>query len=100
MPASTRVTRELRSIRMLLRQLQRSFDRLAPALATAASATSGPRQRRKLRLTPARRAALKLQGQYMGTLRGLSPREKSKVKKVRAAKGLRAAIAAAQKLAA
>jgi hypothetical protein len=33
----------------------------------------------------------------MGYMRGLKPRQKSKVKEVRAAKGIRAAIAAAKR---
>ncbi len=58
------------------------------------------RPRRKARLTAARRAALKLQGQYIGTMRGLRPAQKAKVKKIRQKKGIRRAIAAARKLAA
>jgi hypothetical protein len=88
---------ELRSIRTALRQLLRAFDRLAPALA-AAGTTKQPR--RRLQLTAARRAALKLQGQYMGYMRPLKPAQKAKVKKIRAAKGIRAAIAAAKRFAA
>jgi hypothetical protein len=40
-----------------------------------------------------------LQGAYMGTMRGLKPRQRAQVKKIRAAKGVRAAIAAARRLA-
>jgi len=36
----------------------------------------------------------------MGYMRGLKPTQKSQVKKIRAAKGIRAAIAAARRLAA
>jgi hypothetical protein len=54
----------------------------------------------QMTLTPSRRAALKLQGQYMGYMRGLKPRQKSKVKKVREAKGIPAAIAVAKRWAA
>jgi DNA-binding CsgD family transcriptional regulator len=57
------------------------------------------RRRRRLQLTPARRAALRLQGQYMGTMRGLSRAQKAKVRKIRDTKGIRAAIAAARRLA-
>jgi hypothetical protein len=97
MPSRTNaLTRELRAIRMALRQLQRSFDRLAPALAARPSV--GAPARRKMTMTPARRAALKLQGQYMGYMRNLRPQQKAKVKKIRAGKGIRAAIAAAKKL--
>ena len=82
-----------------LQQLQRSFDRLAPLLATAGSSNE-KRPRRKLTITPARRAALKLQGRYLGYMRQLKPAQKAKVKKIRATKGIRAAIAAAKRLAA
>jgi hypothetical protein len=51
-----------------------------------------------MRLSPARRAALKLQGQYMGYLRNLKPQQKRRVKDVRTSKGIRPAIALARKL--
>jgi hypothetical protein len=93
----TALAREIRSIRAALRQLQRSFDRLVPVL-TATTPTVGT-GRRKLRITPARRAALKLQGRYLGFMRQLKPAQKAKVKKIKAAKGIRVAIAAAKRLA-
>jgi len=94
--------RELRSISAALRQLALAFDHLAPALTapTTGAATLAPLAGRKLRLTPARRAALKLQGQYMGYMRNLKPREKTRIKEIRAAKGIRAAISAARQLSA
>ena len=95
--------RELRSISAALRQLALAFDHLAPALTAApktGAATLAPLVGRKLRLTPARRAALKLQGQYMGYMRNLKPREKTRIKEIRAAKGIRAAISAARRLSA
>jgi hypothetical protein len=52
-----------------------------------------------LNLSPARRAALKLQGRYMGYVRGLKPRQKAKVKAVRASKGFLAAIRLVKRLA-
>ena len=42
---------------------------------------------------------LKLQGNYMGTMRRLKPRHRAKVKMIRAAKGIRAAIRAAERMA-
>ena len=99
MPRSkSTVATEMRSIRTALRQLLRSFERLAPALA-AAQTMNHKQQRRKMQFTPARRAALKLQGRYLGYMRQLKPAQKAKVKKIRAAKGIRAAIAAAKRLA-
>jgi hypothetical protein len=74
---------------------------LAPLLQAAASASPGnpSRRGRKLRLSAERRAALRLQGQYMGHLRSLKPRQKARVKALRAAKGIRPAIAFARRLA-
>ena len=97
MPGRTHsLNQELRAIQMALRQLQRSFDRLAPAL--AAHQAGGAPPPRKIHMTPARRSALKLQGQYMGYMRNLKPQQKARVKALRESKGIRAAIAAARKL--
>ena len=94
------ISRELRIIRKSFRQLASAFSRIAPALAkqTIASISDNGTGRRRPRLSAAQRAALKLQGRYMGTLRGLGPRQRSRVKKVRAAKGIRAAIAEARRM--
>jgi hypothetical protein len=91
------LVKDIQAIRAALRQLQRSFDRLVPALA-AASKPGSVAMPRKLRITPARRAALKLQGQYMGYMRNLKPAQKARVKKIRESKGIRSAIAAARRL--
>jgi hypothetical protein len=74
--------------------------RLAPALEAAVrndrtAAASG----RKQQLSPARLAALRLQGRYMGHLRNLKPQQRKRVKALRARKGTRAAVALAKKLA-
>lgn len=94
------LTRELRTIRTSFQQLARSFSKLAPVLSKRRPPVSdngaGP-PRRKPRLTVKQRAALKLQGRYMGTMRGLKPGQRSRVKKVRAA-GFRAAIAEARRM--
>jgi hypothetical protein len=89
--------KDIQAIRVALRQLQRAFDRLTPQLEAASPSPIGP-PRRKLHLTPARRAALKLQGQYMGYMRTLKPMQKAKVRAIRDRKGIRAAIAAAKRL--
>ena len=96
---STIATREIRSIRTALRQLQRSIDRLASDLAVATTTNEKPPRRRRP-IAPARRAALVLQGRYLGYMRQLKPAQKARVKKVRTTKGIRAAIAAAKRLAA
>jgi len=97
------VQKEIQSIRSSFRQLARSFSRLGPALAAqleTVPASKGNSTRRKPRLSPRQRAALKLQGKYMGTMRGLPASKRARVKKVRAEKGIKAAIAYAKKLAA
>jgi hypothetical protein len=43
------------------------------------------------------RASLVLQGRYMGYVRQLKPRQKAQVRKIREAKGVRAAIAKAKR---
>jgi len=55
-------------------------------------------KKRKLRLSPKRRAALKMHGAYIGRLRSLTLAQKKKVRALRAAKGVRPAIALAKKL--
>jgi hypothetical protein len=49
---------------------------------------------RKLTITPARKAALKIQGQYIGLVRTLPAAVKAKMKKLAAAKGMAAAVVA------
>lgn len=101
---STILAREIRSIRTSFSRLARSFGRIAPLLASApaaaeqALASSGKKPRRKPRLTAGQRKALKLQGKYMGTMRGLSPARRARIKKIRVEKGVHAAIAAARKM--
>lgn len=58
-----------------------------------------PRAKRRLKLSRARRAALKTQGQYIGYLRGLKPRQRARVKAQTAAKGVMAGLALAKRLA-
>ena len=59
---------------------------------------SEPGSKRVLKLSGKRRAALKVQGQYMGYLRSLEPSQRAEVKKVKAASGYPAAIKLARKL--
>lgn len=93
------VTREIKAIRRSLASVARALPRLVVALETAArDVAARPARGRRLTLSPARRAALKLQGQYMGYLRGLRPRQRSRVKQVRSNKGVRAAITFARRL--
>ena len=104
MPRQSTVPREMWKIRSSFMQIARSFDRLGPMLQAAAvgnavtTSTERP-ARKKPRLTAEWRRALKLQGQYMGTMRGLKPRQRARVKKIRAEKGIRAAIREARRMA-
>jgi hypothetical protein len=91
----------MRAISAALRNMAAAFDRLAPVMnapAPAAAKVAGPRTGRKLNISPARRAELKLQGQYMGYMRNLKPRQKKRVKDIYASRGIRAAIAAAKRM--
>ncbi|HZI93549.1 MAG TPA: hypothetical protein VFE84_04865 [Patescibacteria group bacterium] len=100
--SSSALARELTTIRTSFSRLASAFGRIAPYLVIepeSISLNSDGRRRRKPRLSAAQRAALKLQGKYMGTMRGLKPRQIAEVKKIRETKGIRAAIKAAEKLA-
>lgn len=90
------VGREIRAVRRSLASIAGAIQRLAEA---ATAAGRGSRRGRKLKLSAARRAALKLQGQYMGYLRNLKPTQKKRVKASRATKGIRPAIALARRFA-
>ena len=93
-------TEQIRSIRKSLATIDRALVQLAEKLRTASSrATAKPsKPRRRMTITPKRRAALKLQGQYMGYMRQLPARKKALVKAVKEKRGVEAAIAAARKL--
>jgi len=101
---STALATEISSIRTSFKRLARSFGRIGPLLTAATAVAShaqtaeGARTRRRPRLTADQRRALKLQGKYMGTMRGLKPAQRDRIKKVRAQRGIHAAIKAAQKL--
>ncbi len=99
-PGRMSVSRDVQAIRRSLGSIARALARLAPALEAAVKGPSTPlKSGRRLRLSSARRSALKVQGQYMGHLRSLKPRQKARVKALRAAKGVTAAITLAKKLA-
>jgi hypothetical protein len=55
--------------------------------------------RKRRRLSAARHAALKLHGQYLGFVRPLSKANRAKVKAIREKSGIKAAIAAARRMA-
>ena len=60
---------------------------------------SEARPRRKLVLSPKRRAALKLHGRYLGYVRQLKPMLRARVKALKAKSGYHAAITLAKRLA-
>ena len=90
---------EVQSIRRSLSSIGRALARLGPALEAAARGPKAPRVRGpKRRLSPERRAALVLQGQYIGHIRMLPPRQQARVADLRRQKGVRAAIRYAKAL--
>jgi len=95
------MAQEIQTIRTSLSSIDSALQHLLPMLQQAGPARSEPVARRqpKLKLSAARRAALKLQGQYMGYIRSLKPRQKARVRALRESKGVEAAIALARKLA-
>lgn len=96
-PRQRSITLEIQTIRRSLASVVRSLGRLGGALDTAARMPRGQEPpRRKLRLSPQRMAALKLQGQYIGHMRMLPARQQARVKALRLKKGVRAAIRYAQ----
>ncbi|MGH9868001.1 MAG: hypothetical protein ACREAA_07555 [Candidatus Polarisedimenticolia bacterium] len=70
------VSKEILVIRRSFAQLAAAFARMGPTLEEALkNGRNGGRvisspTRRTMTITPKRRAALKLQGRYMGTMRG------------------------------
>ena len=96
----TRITKRLRVIRTTLKRAERDLRRLGPLVREAEQAAkrSTKNPRRKLRLSPARRRSLKLQGRYMGYMRQLKPKQKARVKAVKEKSGFPAAIAVARRM--
>ena len=88
------------AVRRSLRTLDRSLRRLVPLLTAAMQNGARPEKPRR-RAHPSRkaRASLVLQGRYMGYMRQLKPKQKTQVRKLKEAKGVRAAIARAKVLA-
>ena len=91
-----------------IRAIRKAFWVIEEALVVVAEQTSGRPQsgsqpstdRRRLNLSPKRRAELKLQGAYMGYMRQLRPRQKARIKSLKEKNGYTAAIRLAKQLAA
>ena len=95
----TSITKEIATLRRSLKSVDASLRRLVPMLSAAASNGSETKKaaaRRSVRISPKRRAALKLQGRYMGFMRQLKVKQKAQVRKIKEAKGVRAAIRSAK----
>jgi hypothetical protein len=95
--ANRRVTNQLRIMRRSLSTLDRALRLLSSSMRRLEKSGTGRAVRRKLNLSPSRRAALKLQGRYMGYVRKLGAKQKARVKAIRAEKGIHAAIAMARR---
>lgn len=93
---------EIRSLRERLASLEGMPARSRagrPAGRPAASAAAKPARRAKRKMSPKVRALRRLQGRYMGLVRGLKPAEKARVRSVREKQGMGAAISLASSLA-
>ena len=97
-PRRRSVSQELLFVRRSLVSIVRTIGRLAPALEAATRRSAPPAPRRPRKLSPQRRAALKLQGSYLGHVRKLSLKQRALVRKLRSEKGVRAAIRLAKAL--
>jgi hypothetical protein len=98
----TSLKKQLRTIRRSTRLIARAVTQLASHVRRAerdAARKPTSRKTRRLRISPKRRAQLKLQGAYMGYTRQLGPRQKARVKAVKEKKGFEAAIGVAKRLA-
>jgi hypothetical protein len=95
--SSALIWKALGDVRDSIKALDRTLSRL---VATNGTTQAEPRPaRRTRRLSGKARAALVLQGRYMGYMRQLKPRQKAQVRSVRERVGVRAAIARARSLA-
>ena len=95
------MAREIRAMRRSVSNLDRSIRRLAPMLKAMAltNGTNGVGRRRRPRLSAKQRAALKIQGRYMGFMRQLRPKQKAEVRRIREKVGVLAAVKRAESLA-
>ena len=98
------VTDALKRREKLIAALRSSLDALERGEIAAMERTGRKTTRRvqpkaKRRLSAATRAKYRLMGKYMGTVRPLPKAAKAKVKAIREKSGIRAAIAAAKKMA-
>lgn len=95
---SAAIHRQIGSVRRAMGQLVRALEGLLPLLKTAAE-PAPERTRRRLEISPARRATLRLHGAYLARVRRLRVRDKARVRLVYRQKGVVAATALAKRLA-
>jgi hypothetical protein len=101
LPSRTSLNKQLRTIRRSTRLIARAVTQLASRMRRVernASRKTTSSATRKLRISPKRRAQLKLQGAYMGYMRQLRPKQKARVKAVKEKRGFEAAISVAKGL--
>lgn len=106
---SRALARREKLVRELRQRLSALGDEVSRAAIRAARDARIPRltagQKKALRrragkaITKAQRAARQAQGQYLGAIRRLSKASRAKVREIRKSSGVKAAIAAARKLA-
>jgi hypothetical protein len=94
--SSAVLRKALGDVRDSIQALDRTLSRLVTGNGTGKTEARPGRQPR--RLSGKARAALVLQGRYMGYMRQLKPRQKDKVRAIRDSRGVRAAIIQAKKL--
>lgn len=88
----TTLKKSLRGIERAFADLEKMFAGFTKKVRRAEREAGRAKPRRHLKITPQRRAQLKLQGAYMGFMRQLGPRQKARVKAVKEQKGFEAAI--------
>ncbi len=86
-------------VRQSIAALDRSLMRLAASLNGGFGEDREPKQRSPRKMSSRARAALKLQGRYMGYMRQLKPKQKAVVRALKEKRGTEAAIRKGKELA-
>jgi hypothetical protein len=93
------VAAALKRREQLIEELRQRLLALELGAVSAMKSTGRKVERRaKRKMTAARRAAMRLHGRYLGTIRPLSKADRAKVKAIREKSGVLRAIAAARKM--
>lgn len=92
------VAKEIAREHLSLRRLDKALGCLTPALTSQRTHGTNGGIRPVVRVSTRVRGARILQGRHMGYMRQLRPRQKAQVRKIREAKGVRAAIERAKVL--